>query len=52
MYVKQKPNIKSLGNKCQPLKDLGSGLSNKEVVKKYTLPTKSRELLIMWFCDK
>ena len=52
MYVKQKLNIKSLGKKRQPLKDLESDLSNKEVAKKYTLPTKSRELLIMWFRDK
>ena len=33
MSVKRKLNIKSLGKKCQALKDLDSALSNKKVVK-------------------
>ena len=33
MPVKRKLNIKSLGKKCQALKDLDSALSNKKVVK-------------------
>ena len=38
--------------KYQPLEDLESGLSNKEVDKKYTLSTKSRDLLIKRFREK
>ena len=38
MLVKRKLNIKSLGDKYQTLKDLESGLSNKEVAKKYGVP--------------
>ena len=34
MSVKRKLNVESLGEKCQVLKDLESGLSNKEVRKK------------------
>lgn len=35
MLVKRKLEVKSLGEKCQALKDLESGLSNKKVTKKY-----------------
>lgn len=35
MLVKWKLNIKSLGKKCQALKDFDSALSNQEVAKKY-----------------
>ena len=35
MSVKRKRNVKSLGEKCQALKGLEGGLSNKEIAKKY-----------------
>ena len=35
MLIKRKLEVKSLGEKCQALKDLESGLSNKKVAKKY-----------------
>ena len=35
MSVKRKVNTKSLGEKCNVLKDLESGMSNKEVAEKY-----------------
>ena len=36
MWGKWKLNVKSLGKNCQVLKDLESGLSNKEVAKNKT----------------
>ena len=36
--VKQKLNIKSLGEKCEALRDLEKGLSNKDVAEKYGVP--------------
>ena len=45
MLVERKLNVKSLGEKCQALKDLESGLPNKEVAK--TLNTK-RCILLHW----
>ena len=38
MSVKRKLNTKSLGEKCNALKDLESGMSNKEVAEKYGVP--------------
>ena len=38
MSIKGKHNVKSLGEKCQALKDSGSSLSNEEVAKKYGAP--------------
>lgn len=38
MSVKRMFMIKSLGEKCQALKDIKSGLSIKEVDKKYGVP--------------
>ena len=38
MTVTRKPNVKTLNEKCKALRDLGSGLSNKEVAAKYGLP--------------
>lgn len=35
MLIKRKLEVKSLGEKCQDLKDLESGLSSKKVAKKY-----------------
>ena len=39
--VNQKLSIKRLGEKCQALRDLEKGLSNKDVAKKYGLPRKT-----------
>ena len=38
MSVKRKLNTKSLGKKCNALKDLESGMSNKKVAEKYGVP--------------
>ena len=38
MSVKRKLNTKSLGEKCNALKDLESGMSNKEVAEKCGVP--------------
>ena len=38
MSVKRKLNTKSLGEKCNALKDLENGMSNKEVAEKYGVP--------------
>ena len=38
MSVKRKLNVKNLDQKCNALKDLESGLSNKEVAAKYGVP--------------
>ena len=47
MSVKQKPKVKRLGEKkCQVLKDLESGLSNKEVAKKHDFKTRHFSLLV------
>ena len=41
--VKQKLSVKSLGEKCQALRDLEKSLSNKDVAEKYGVPnTKSK----------
>ena len=36
--VKQKLSVKSLGEKCQALRDLEKSLSNKDVAEKYGVP--------------
>ena len=38
LSVKRKLNVKSFGEKCQALKDLEIGISEKEVAKKYGVP--------------
>ena len=38
MFVKQKLNVKNLNEKCKVLRDLESGLSNKEVAANYGVP--------------
>ena len=38
MSVKRKLNVKKLNEKCKALRDLESGLSNKEVAAKYGVP--------------
>ena len=38
MSVKRKLNVKNLNEKCKALRDLESGLSNKEVAAKYGVP--------------
>ena len=38
MSVKRKLTTKSLGEKCNALKDLENGMSNKEVPEKYGVP--------------
>ena len=49
MSVKRKVNVKSLGKKCQTLKDLESGLSNTKVAKKYGAP---RNTISTWTKNK
>ena len=44
MSPKQKLNVKCIGEKSQPLKDLESGLPNKEVIKKYGVPKNTVQL--------
>ena len=41
MSVKQKLNVKNLNEKCKALRDLESGLSNKEAAVKYGVPKKA-----------
>ena len=38
MSVKRKLNVKNLNEKCKALRDMESGLSNKEVAAKYWVP--------------
>ena len=39
--VKRQLSVKSLGEKCQTLKELEKGLSNKDVAEKYGVPKNS-----------
>ena len=41
MSVKRKLNVKDLNEKCKDLRDLESGLSNKEIAAKYGVPKNS-----------
>ena len=47
--VKRKLSVKSLGEKCQTLRDLEKGLSNKDVAEKYVLP---RNTILTWVKSK
>ena len=47
--VKQKLSVKSLGEKCQALRDLEKGLCNKDVAEKYGVP---RNTISTWVKDK
>ena len=49
MSVKRKLNTKSLGEKCDALKDLESGMSNKEVAEKYDVP---KNTISTWLKNK
>ena len=49
MSVKRKLNTKSLGEKCNALKDLESGMSNKEVAEKYGVP---KNTISTWLKNK
>ena len=47
--VKQKLSVKSLGEKCQALRDLEKGFSNKDVAAKYGVP---RNTISTWVKNK
>ena len=49
MSVKRKLNTKRLGEKCNALKDLESGMSNKEVAEKYDVP---KNTISTWLKNK
>ena len=47
--VKRKLTVKSLGKKCQALRDLEKGLSNKDVAERYGVP---RNTISAWVKNK
>ena len=47
--VKRQLRVKSLGEKCQALRELDKGLSNKDLAEKYDLP---RNTISMWIKNK
>ena len=49
MTVKRKLSVKTLAEKCQALKDLENGISNKNVAEKYGVPKKT---VSTWFKNK
>ena len=47
--VKQQLSVKSLGEKCQVLRELEKGLSNKDVTEKYSVP---KNTISTWIKNK
>ena len=47
--VKRQLSVKSLEEKCQPLRELVKGLSNKDVAEKYGVP---KNTILTWIKNK